>query len=85
MLSQAFVSQDRARQKYLARDMVRLRDTETGALLHLDGTSSTKQIDQSWLGFLHQAEKLKKRAESAGKDWNYTPVHRKFLDRKEGT
>lgn len=84
MLSQSFVSQDRARQKYLARDMMRLFSAETGELLHLDGESATRDINQSWLGFLHQATTLEKRSKDAGIDWPYEPVHRNSLDHQEG-
>jgi hypothetical protein len=70
----------RALEKQPAKDMIRLRDPETGAFLHLSGQGATTNTGESWLGFRHQAETLRQRAIARGDAWPFRPVHRDLLD-----
>lgn len=50
---------ERAFQILLAKDKVRLRNPQTGELLHLSGQGTTTDVTWSWLGYHHQAETLR--------------------------
>ena len=60
--------------------MVRLVIAETGAFLHLSGKGTTTDVTWSWLGYLHQAETLRRRAEAQDEDWPFVAVHRDDFD-----
>lgn len=64
----------------LSKDMIRLRDPNTGDFLHLSGKGTTADTAQSWLGFRHQAATLQERAVTRGEDWPFEPVHRTLLE-----
>lgn len=64
----------------LSRSMVRLRDPETKAFLHMSGSSTTPNTNWSWLGYQYQAETLKKRAKIRGENWPFQLVDRDSLD-----
>lgn len=70
----------RSFQLLLAKDKVRLRDPQTGELLHLCGQGTTTNIAWSWLGHRHQAETLRQRAAIRGDDWPFQPVQRDILE-----
>ncbi|MEO0485301.1 MAG: hypothetical protein AAF092_05260 [Pseudomonadota bacterium] len=67
-----------------ALDKVRLRDPDTGRLLHMSGHGTTDSARYAWLGFLHQAETLKEHAETRGEVWPFQPVPRALIDRPTG-
>lgn len=71
---------ERAFQTLLAKDKVRLRNPQTGELLHLSGQGTTTDVTWSWLGYHHQAETLRSRAAIRGEEWPFVPVHRNLLD-----
>ncbi|QBR35724.1 hypothetical protein ETW23_05795 [Leisingera sp. NJS201] len=71
---------ERALQTLLAKDKVRLRNPQTGELLHLSGQGTTTDVTWSWLGYNHQAETLRSRATTRGEDWPFAPVPRNLLD-----
>lgn len=71
---------ERSFQMLLAKDKVRLRDPQTGELLHLSGQGTTTNVTWSWLGYRHQAETLRQRAAIRGEDWPFQPVHRDMLE-----
>lgn len=71
---------ERAFQTMLAKDKVRLRNPQTGELLHLSGQGTTSDVTWSWLGYIRQAETLRTLAEVQGDDWPFVPVHRNLLD-----
>lgn len=62
--------------KMNAGDKSRLVDRATGMFLHWSGTKATKDINQAWLGFARQAQKLKERIETSGADFPYVLIHR---------
>ncbi|WP_170335026.1 hypothetical protein [Ruegeria arenilitoris] len=66
----------RALDQMLARDMVRLRNPETGEYLHASGTGTVFGIDWSWLGFRRQAEALRQATLSRNEPWVFIIVHR---------
>ncbi|MBB5515796.1 hypothetical protein FHS89_001816 [Rubricella aquisinus] len=72
----------RAIQNLLARDKVRLRNMQTGELLHMSGRGTTTDVNWAWIGFLHQAETLRIRANLSGSDWPFVAVHRDLLEWK---
>lgn len=71
---------ERSFQNLLAKDKVRLRNPQTGELLHLSGQGTTTDVTWSWLGHRRQAETLRSRAAIRGEDWPFVPVHRNLLD-----
>lgn len=73
-------TRQRAFQAMLARDKVRLRDPQSGELLHLSGQGTTTDGTYSWIGYRHQADALRSRAETRGEQWPFRPVHRSLLD-----
>lgn len=71
---------ERGQQIALAKDMIRLRNNDTGEWLHTSGTGTTKSLAWSWLGFSYQAAALRAEHKARGQDWPFTPVHRKILE-----
>lgn len=71
---------ERAFDTLLARDKLRLWDPATGLYLHLSGQGMTCGTAWAWLGFLHQANTLRKRARTRGDDWPFVPVHRSRVE-----
>ena len=71
---------ERAFDTMQARDKVRLLNPQTGELLHLSGSGTTRDVTWSWLGHRHQAETLRRRAAGRGEDWPFAPIHRDLLD-----
>lgn len=59
---------------------VRLRCPDTGALLHISGKGTTRDVAYSWLGFNHQAECLEQRAKKQGEDWPFVAIPRAMID-----
>ena len=64
-----------------ARNMIRLRDPDTGEFLHLSGAGTTRDISFSWIGLQSQAVELQRRAMAAGEDFPFHAVHRAVLAR----
>lgn len=60
--------------------MVRLYDESTGNFLHLSGVGSTKDINESWLGYQRQAQCLQARAEAADHAWPYKTAPRDLFE-----
>ena len=71
---------NRAREVAMAVHKVRLRDCTTGEFLHLSGQGRTRDIKNSWLGFAHQAETLRQRAQARGEPWPFTPIRRSLFE-----
>ncbi|MFV1573726.1 hypothetical protein VXL47_12300 [Phaeobacter sp. JH20_30] len=80
MITSYSESRNRAFENLHAKDKVRLRNPETGELLHMGGETLTRSIDYAWLGNRHQAEQLRKRAEMNGSDWPFTAIHRSLIE-----
>lgn len=60
--------------------MIRLKDMSTRQYLHLSGSGTTRDIDQAWLGYIHQADTLRKRAVTRGDPWPFTKVIRRLSE-----
>ena len=75
---------ERAFQTLLAKDKVRLRNPQTGELLHLSGHGTTTDVTWSWMGFRRQAAILRRRAIARGEEWPWVAVHRDFMDHEQG-
>ena len=71
---------DRSFEIMVSKSMVRLRNPATKAFLHMSGNGTTPGTHWSWLGYLHQAKTLRKRAKARGELWPFEPVDRDFLD-----
>lgn len=61
------------RHGYQKRDprMVRLRNPRTGRYLHLSGVGETNGTLLAWLGYRHQADKLRLRSINSRTPWPY--------------
>lgn len=51
--------------------MIRLRDPQTGAYLHLNGETTTPTTAHAWLGTRKQANSLQQKAKANGQPWPY--------------
>ena len=56
--------------------LIRLRNPETRAYLHLSADRETTDQSYAWLGYRTQAAVLRDRAKAEGKPWPYRPEAR---------
>lgn len=63
-----------------AKNMVRLRNPETGKYLHQSAKGEVNTIAYSWLGLPHQAHTLRARANTANTPFPYRIIPRALTE-----